>query len=176
MDASVCLLRQRHEAVVETLTIQDLASACRIFMGLSYPGGADSIPADRRPYFNISANAPIADFLPTGIFSTGVCQDLSRVHGGMPAYEFRLGSTLHPHLKLRIQLLHFHERDVWIFSVDTHDRCAIQAIKHLNAEEAEAWRILAEGNTSLKQQIEEAFASAGYMTPTTLLKIDLTDD
>lgn len=173
MDTSVCLLRQDYEGVVEALTVHDLASACRIFMGLSYPEGADSIPESKRPFSNISVDGCIADYLPPGSFSAGICQDLSPIPGGAPAYAFRLGSARHPHLKLRVQLLNFHQRDVWVFSVDTHDRVAIQAIKHLNAEEAEIWRALAESNTGLKQRIEEAFALAGHLTPTSLLKVDL---
>jgi hypothetical protein len=174
MDTSVCLLRQTQEDVVGTLSIQDLVSACRIFMGLSYPDGPDSIPECRRPYYDMTTASSIADYLPPGAYAVGVCQDLSKLKAGVPGYEFRLGSSFHPHMKLRIQLVPLHEREVWVFSVDTHDRCVIQAIKHLNAEEAEAWRILADKNSTLKKQIEEAFARAGHITPTSLLKIDLT--
>jgi hypothetical protein len=158
---------------VETLTIRDLASACRIFMGLSYPDGRDSIPDIKRPYCDMTPESSIADFLPPGPFSVGICQDLSKLKGGIPGYEFRLGSSVHPHLKMRVQVISLHKGEVWVFSVDTHDRFVLQAVKHLSAENAEAWRILVRKNSVLKHQIEEALALAGLITPRSLLKLDL---
>jgi len=173
MDTSVCLLRQNQGDAVETLAIKDLASACRIFMGLSYPDGPDSIPDIKRPYYNISTDSSIADYLPPGVFSVGICQDLSKLKGGIPGYEFRLGSSAHPHLKMRVQHMSFHQREVWVFSVDTHDH-VLQAVNSLGAEHAAAWRILVEKNSVLKHQIEQALAVAGHFTPCSLLKLDLT--
>jgi hypothetical protein len=63
---------------------------------------------------------------------------------------------------------------VWVYSVDTHDRIAAQAARHLRADEAEAWRILVEKNSALKNQIEDAFAAANLLTPKSLLRLDLT--
>jgi hypothetical protein len=174
MDTSVYLLRQNQGDAVETLAIQDLASACRIFMGLSYPDGPDSIPGIKRPYYDMSTDSSIADYLPPGVISVGICQDLSKLKGGIPGYEFRLGSSAHPHLKMRVQLMSFHQREVWVFSVDTHDQVVLQAVKHLSAEHAAAWRILVEKNSVLKHQIEQALARAGHFTPCSLLKLDLT--
>jgi hypothetical protein len=61
---------------------------------------------------------------------------------------------------------------VWVYSVDTHDRF-LQATQHMTAEEAETWKKLVETNRQLKYQIEEALAAAGYLTPVSLLRIDL---
>jgi hypothetical protein len=128
---------QNQGDAVETLAIQDLASACRIFMGLSYPDGPDSIPDTKRPFYNITADGSIADYLPPGVFSVGICQDLSKLKGGIPGYEFRLGSSAHPHLKMRVQLMSFHQREVWVFSVDTHDH-VLQSVSSLDTEHAAA--------------------------------------
>lgn len=174
MDTSVYLLRQNQGDAVETLAIQDLASACRIFMGLSYPDGPDSVPDIKRPYYDMTTDSSIADYVPPGAFSVGTCQDLSKLKGGIRGYEFRLGSSAHPHLKLRVQLMIFHQREVWVFSVDTHDHVVLQAVKHLSAEDATAARTLVERNSALKRQIEKALALAGHFTPCSLLKLDLT--
>jgi hypothetical protein len=174
MDTSVCLLRQTHEDALETLSIHDLASACRTFMAISYPGGAESIPDAKRPYFTMTDECNVADFLPPGRLAVGICQDLSKAKGGVPGFEFRLGSAGHPHLKLRVELVNLHEHDVWVYSVDTHDRFALQAVKNLSPQEAETWRALLEKNSALKKQIEAAFADGGLFTPTSILKVDLT--
>jgi hypothetical protein len=159
---------------VETLTIHDLASACRIFLALSYPDGPDSIPDVKRPYYDMTTEGFIADYLPSGAFSVGICQDLSKLKGAIPGYDFRLGSSVHPHLKLRVQRMSFHQREVWVFSVDTHDHFVLQAVKNLSGEHAAAGRVLVEKNSLLKYQIEEALALAGHITPCRLLKLDLT--
>lgn len=158
---------------VEALTTPDLAQACRIFMGLAYPDGPESIPERRRPYHDPDSDAPIETYLPPAPLSTGIVQDLSMLKGGIPGYEFRLGSTHYPHLKLRIQRVEFHHRDVWVYSVDTHDHFH-QAAKDVNPEDAEAWRRLVEQNRALKHRIEEALALAGFLTPKSLLRLDLT--
>lgn len=154
------------------LTTQELASACRIFMDMAYPD-AQIIPTIKRFYYEMAPESPLADFLPPSKGALGVCQDLSRRAGGLVGYEFRLGSAVYSNLKLRIQLVDLHQREVWVYSVDTHDGFH-QAPQYLSPDEAEAWRKLVEHNRLLKHQIEEALALAGFVTPTRLLRIDLT--
>ena len=173
MDTSVYLLRCDLENEVATLTTQDLSQPCRTFMELAYTQGPNAIPDPKRPYYDIPADGNIADFLPPAPQALGICQDLSKLKSGVPGYEFRLGSTDHPHLKLRVQHMELHGRDVWVYSVDTHDRF-LQATQHLTPAEAEAWKLLVESNRLLKHQIEEALGKAGFMTPIGLLRVDLT--
>ncbi len=158
---------------METLTIRDLALACRLFMELAYPDGLETLPENKRLYHDIPVDGSIADYLPPAALAVGIGQDLSKLKGAVTGYEFRLGSAEHAHLKLRIQLMEFHGRSVWVYSVDTHDRFH-QATQHLNAEEADAWRKLTESNCTMKHGIEEALAAAGFMTPIKLLRFDLT--
>jgi hypothetical protein len=172
LDTSAYLLRFENGADVETLTVQDLARACRLFMEQAYPDGLDTIPENRRPYAVIPLDGSIADYIPPAPLAAGICQDLSKLKAGVPGYEFRLGSAGHLHLKLRIQQMNLHGRHVWVYSVDTHDRF-LQATQHLSAEEAEAWRNLVETNRALKHKIEDALAQAGFLTPISLLRIDL---
>lgn len=142
-------------------------------MELAYAEGLNFIPDSKRAYYDISPDGDIADYLPPAPRALGVCQDLSKLKSGIPGYEVRLGSTDHPHLKLRIQHMELHGREVWVYSVDTHDRF-LQATKHLSPAEAEEWKLLVESNRLLKHRIEEALARAGFMTPIGLLRIDLT--
>lgn len=161
------------EIQVATLTILDLAPACRTFMELAYAEGLDAIPEGKRPYFEIPADALIADYLPPAPRAAGICQDLSKLKAGVPGFEFRLGSTDHPHLKLRIQHMELHGREIWVYSVDTHDRF-LEARQHLAPAEAAAWKSLVKSNSLLKQQIEAALARTGFLTPVSLLRLDLT--
>jgi hypothetical protein len=157
---------------VETLTLPDLAQACRLFIAHAYPDGRDTISDDKRPYCNIPTDGEIADYLPPAPQAVRICQDLSKLKAGVPGYEFRLGSAEHPHLKLRIQQMDLHGQHVWVYSVDTHDHF-FQATHGMSADEAQAWKHLVESNRLLKYRIEEALAEAGYLTPVSLLRIDL---
>jgi hypothetical protein len=159
--------------IPHALPIHDLAQACRIFMGLAYPDGIDTVPENRRPYFDISADASVDDFLPPAPLASSICQDLSKLKGGLCGFDFRLGSAKHPHLKLRVQPMDFHERKVWVYSVDTHDRFLLAAPQR-DAEEMRQWRALVEHNRALKHDIEDALALAGFLTPKGMLQIDLT--
>ena len=150
----------------------ELASACRIFLDLAYLD-ARGIPPTKRAYYEMAAERPIEDYLPPAACANGVCQCLSKQAGGLVGYEFRLGSAGYPHLKLRVQLVDLHEREVWVFSVDTHDGFH-KATQYLNEQEAAQWRTLVDQNRLLKHQIEEALAQAGLLTPVRLLRIDLT--
>lgn len=158
--------------VVDTFSLQDLAQACRIFMEIGYPEGC-TIPEAKRAYADIGPEARLEDYLPPAAAAEKVCQDLSKLKGGLRGYEFRLGSAAHPHLKLRIQPVEVHERPVWVFSVDTHDRF-LQAAQHQDPDEAQKWRELVEQNRQLKHQIEDALSLAGFLTPKGLLRFDLT--
>ena len=64
--------------------------------------------------------------------------------------------------------------DIWVFSVDTHDRRFAQAATQLNAEEMAQWRALLDKNSLLKREIEDALARAGHYTPKAVLRVDLT--
>jgi hypothetical protein len=143
-------------------------------MELAYPDGPSTIPDNKRPYFEMTPADSIADYLSPAVLAVGICQDLSKLKGGVRGYEFRLGSSIHAHLKLRVQLVTFHQREVWVYSVDTHDRFVAQATRHLCAELQAEWRELVEKNTLLKKEIEDAFALAGHLTPRSLLRLDLT--
>ncbi|MBI3822952.1 MAG: hypothetical protein HY289_09790 [Planctomycetes bacterium] len=174
MDTSVYLLRPAFEGLqLHTLSTNDFAQACRLFMELAYADAPDLIPENKRPYCDIPSDGSMADYLPPAPLAAGICQDLSKGKSGVPGYEFRLGSSGHAHLKLRIQQMPLHGRDIWVYSVDTHDRF-FQATKHLNPDEGAAWRTMTEKNSRLKHQIEEALALAGFTTPISLLKVDLT--
>ncbi|MBI2805965.1 MAG: hypothetical protein HYX68_13375 [Planctomycetes bacterium] len=142
-------------------------------MELAYPEGLDAIPASKRPYCDIPTDARVEDYLPPEPIAATVCQDLAKTKAGVRGYAFRLGSTGHPHLKLLVQACDLHDHDVWVFSVDTHDRF-LQATHELDSEEARQWRALYDRNAKLKAQIESALSLAGFMTPTGLLRVDLT--
>lgn len=155
------------------LSTRDLAGACRIFMDLAYPDGAHTIPDFKRPYYEMTAERSLVEYLPPAPQSVGVTKTLSRNAGGSFGYEFRLGCAGFPHLKLRVQSMDLREREVWVFSVDTHDGFC-QATQNLSAEDAQKWKTLVEQNRTLKHAIEKALASAGHLTPIALLRIDLT--
>jgi hypothetical protein len=155
---------------VGTFTIHDLAQACRIYFDHAYPGAAAEIPANKSPYHCIPNDASLDAYLPPAKIAVPVCQKLKC---GATGYQFRLGSAAFPHMKLAVQAVDLHGREVWVYSVDTHDQAHLGA-KPIDEEEAAQWRALVEQNRRLKQQIEEALALAGFLTPKGLLRIDLT--
>jgi hypothetical protein len=155
------------------LPTQNLAQACRIFLNLAYPDGATSIPAPKLPYLTIGDDSCVEDYLPPAKCALGICQDLSKTKAGISGFEFRLGSATFPHLKLRIQTMDFQQREVWVYSVNTHDHFHPPS-QTLSADDAEGWRQLIKQNRALKRRIEDAFAAAGLLTPTSILKLDLT--
>jgi hypothetical protein len=142
-------------------------------MDLAYPGGATTIVAERLPYYEMAADRPLEEYVPPAKLALGVCQKLSPRPGVICGYEFRLGSTAHKHLKLRVQCMPVQFREVWVYSVDTHDGF-LQATHHPNAEEAAAARLMVEQNRQLKYVIEQALSQAGFMTPKNLLQLELT--
>ena len=141
-------------------------------MDLAYPAGVDTIPPAKRPYYDMDTEPRLEDYVPPAKIALGVCKELPRRDDALHGYEFRLGTESYPHLKLRVQRVDHHERDVWVYSVDTHDGF-LQVVKYLSNAEADAWRSMVEHNRALKHRIEEALALAGYMTPKNLLQIDL---
>jgi hypothetical protein len=83
------------------LTTSLLGQACRIFMDLAYPGGLASIPLNKRAYHDLPADQPIAAFLPPAACAATVCKEVRGEGGALAGYDFRLGSSTFPHLKLR---------------------------------------------------------------------------
>jgi hypothetical protein len=158
---------------VNELSTRDLASACRIFMDLAYPDGPRTIPEFKIPYYEMTPERSLVEFLPPAPLSVGVTKTLSRNAGGSFGYEFRLGCAHFPHLKLRVQSMDLHDREVWVFSVDTHDGFC-QVTQNLGPEDAQKWKVLIEHNRALKYAIVQALANAGHLTPIALLRIDLT--
>jgi len=138
-----------------------LGQACRIFLTLAYPDGIPSIPAAKRAYLGVSADAELEGFL-----KPPVCQLLTLPDGGTRGYAFRLGSKAFPHLKL--QIVGQGDRDL-VFSVDTHDQVRIDP-KH---PDAFAWAELQAANRKLKEEIERAWESAGLLTFNALLRREL---
>ena len=57
-----------------------------------------------------------------------------------------------------------HEREVWVYSVDTHDGIGKLA-GTLSEEDAAKWKTLVDQNRALKRSIESALGKAGYLTP-----------
>jgi hypothetical protein len=156
---------------VNSLTTNELAGACRIFMDLAYPDGLRTIPVFKMPFYEMTSENSLIEFLPPAPKSVGVSKTMSR--GGAFGYEFRLGSASYPHLKLRVQSMDLHAREVWVYSVDTHDGIAKLA-GTLSEEDAARWKTLVDQNRTLKRSIESALGKAGYLTPVALLSFDLT--
>ena len=157
---------------MNSLTTQNLAKACRIFLDLAYPDGADTIPNNKRAYYEICTDSPLHDFVPPAKAALTVCQELPRRHDAPHGYAFRLGSAAYPHLKLCIQHVPFHDHAVWVYSVDTHDG-GPQLAKLVSSADAEQWRSMLAQNRELKQEIESALTVAGFITPNNLLQLDL---
>jgi hypothetical protein len=157
---------------LHSLTIQNLAKACRIFMELAYPDGAATIPINKRAYYEIGGDCPLHDFLPPAKAALCICQELPRRADAPHGYAFRLGSAAYPHLKLCVQPVAFHDRAVWVYSVDTHDG-GLQLAKLISPADAQQWTAMTNQNRELKQEIESALTVAGFMTPNNLLQLDL---
>src|SRR5438067_13307431 len=106
---------------MQQLTNLLLARACRIFMALAYPEGLSSIPAKKRPYFDLPAEQPATAFLPPAACAVGVGQEVRGDNGTLCGYDLRLGSAGFPHLKLRVQLVMLNSHFAWVYLVDTPD-------------------------------------------------------
>jgi hypothetical protein len=148
------------------LTSALLGRACRIFLQLAYPGGEESIPLKKRPYFRITADQPLETLLPPAPAACGIVQVLPPAGARTRGFAFRLGSAAFPHLKL--QLIDYDNGSALVFTVDTHDAF----LPGLTADhpDAKAWRALQEGNRKLKEAIERAWEQEGFITFHTLLR------
>lgn len=151
-----------------------LARACHLFLKLAYPGGPDTIPAKRRPYYDLPADRPATDFLPPAAVAAEVVQALPAAGGGARGWALRLGSTVFPHLKLKIQLVDYNNESVWVFMVDTHDAFSKKSFQPPpDHPDSEAWRALQSANRQLKEQIERAWEAEGLPTFNSLLRSEL---
>jgi hypothetical protein len=153
---------------MEGLTTALLGRACRIFLELAYPGGVATVPAKKRPFCEIPADAPLERYLPPQV-GPELCQPVGAAAGAKPGFAYRLGCAHFPHLKLQAVRC---ERG-WVFSVDTHDHFFPGGLPESDPE-AHAWRQLLAANRDLKERIERAWERAGLLTFHTLLREDLT--
>ena len=83
---------------MQQLTTPLLGQACRLFLALAYPEGPSSIPAKKRPYYELPADQPVSAFLPPAACAIGVCQEVRGQTGTPCGYDVRLGSSTFPHL------------------------------------------------------------------------------
>lgn len=168
-----CRSTQSERFTMNELTTELLGRACRAFMDRAYPEGPETIEPRKRIFYDLPAGASLDDYLPPAAAAAGVVEDLTAHTGGLAGYSFRLGSAHFPHIKLRAQLMDARSCPVWVWSVDTHD--AYTRIDHLPADDPEVrgWRDLQQRNARLKLQIEEALDTAGFVTPTSLLRLEL---
>jgi hypothetical protein len=139
------------------LTTPLLDRACRIFLERAYPDGSPTIPPPIRSYFDLRADRPLEALL-----VPPVCQPLPAQSG----YVLRLGSALHPHLKLRIA---DHGDAGCVFTVDTHDAISLDR----SDPDATRWTQFQQSNRELKEQIERAWEAAGLLTFNALLRREL---
>ncbi|MCS7045690.1 MAG: hypothetical protein NZO58_04980 [Gemmataceae bacterium] len=152
-----------------TLSRRQLARACQIFLDLAYPGGPETIPPRKRPYYNIDVNGRIDDYLTPAPLAKGICEKI-----GTAGYSFRLGSSWYPHLKLRVQHVKRNGIDACVFSVDTHDAFWPEnAPPPADHPDAAHWRALQMANSELKRKIETAWEQAGLLTHAGLLRQEL---
>ncbi|HWG48014.1 MAG TPA: hypothetical protein VN688_34945 [Gemmataceae bacterium] len=143
------------------LTTALLHRACRIFLERAYPEGSRTIPPPIRGYFDLRVDQPLeALLLPP------LCQPLPVQEGALRGYVLRLGSALHPHLKLRIV---DHGDAGCVFAVDTHDAIFLDS----SDPDATRWMRFQHGNRQLKEQIERAWEEAGLLTFNALLRHEL---
>jgi hypothetical protein len=156
------------------LTTALLGQACRIFMDHSYPAGPASIPPKKRFYYDMDPQRPLRDYLPPAPQAACIAQDLSARKDGPNGYEFRLGSSHFPHLKLRVLLMEHRGGSVWLYSVDTHDAFSRTSIQPPpDHPDAPQWLALQETNRQVKDRIEDDFEQAGFLTFKSMLRGDL---
>jgi hypothetical protein len=142
------------------LTTALLERACRIYLERAYPDGLDAIPSPKNRLLALDPAQPAESALVPPL-----CQPLWS-HDGLRGYVFRLGSALHPHLKLQIV---DHPVTGCVFSVDTHDGFPCDP----SGPDADRWMELQTANRRLKEQIERAWEEAGLLTFNGLLRREL---
>jgi hypothetical protein len=140
------------------LTTALLERACRIYLERAYPDGLDAIPPPKNRFLAFDPAQPTESALVPPL-----CQPLWQRDGGLRGYSLRLGSALHPHLKLQIVV---HANTGCVFSVDTHDGFPCD----LSGPDADRWMELQTANRRLKEQIERAWEEAGLLTFNGLLR------
>ncbi|HZV08037.1 MAG TPA: hypothetical protein VE999_23340 [Gemmataceae bacterium] len=143
------------------LTIVLLERACRIFLERAYPDGPDAIPPPKNHFLALNPDQPIESVLVPPL-----CQPLRRRDSDLRGYALRLGSAMHPHLKLQIM---DHGDAGCVFSVDTHDGFPCDPSR----PDAARWIELQTANRRLKEQIESAWEEAGLLTFNGLLRREL---
>lgn len=144
------------------LTAIVLERACRIYMERAYPQGIGTVPPPKSSFYALDAARPIESML-----VPPVCEPLLRRDGGVRGYALRLGSALHPHVKMQIL---DHDEDGCVFSVDTHDGISLDP----SHPDAARWSELQAANRRLKEEIERAWEEAGLVTFNGLLRRELT--
>lgn len=159
---------------MQTLTQQQLAHVCRLFMEHAYAGALDKIPPKKRVYLNLPEDGELADFLPPSPAAAGVVEDMAKRKDGPVGYELRLGCAHFPHLKLRLQHMTYHGDGVWVHMVDTHDAYFNKLAQDPSHPDAGECRHIAELNGKVKRAIETAFDQAGILTPNALLRMGLS--
>jgi hypothetical protein len=143
------------------LTTALLAWACQIFLDRAYPEGPHTIPPPKNSFCGLDTARPLETVL-----VAPVCQVLPRRDGGIHGYALRLGSTVHPHLKL--QIVDQGDSDC-VFSVDTHDGFSLDP----SHPDAARWTALQAANRRLKEEIERAWEQAGLLTFNAMLRREL---
>ncbi len=143
---------------MQCLTPYLLSRACRTFLTLAYPDGAQTIPATRAPFLHIDDSTVLASLL-----IPPICQTISK-NGQVRGYAFRLGCAHYPHLKL--QVVNCDQTDLCVFAVDTHDSIRIDATLPDAARYAE----LQTKNRKLKEAIEHTWEASGLLTFNALLR------
>jgi hypothetical protein len=156
---------------MQDLSTDLVGKACAIFLGLAYPGGAETVPAKRRAFLALPPGRPLADFLRATPEARALCQAVKDRAGNAVGCALRLGSATFPHLKLCVQRPAGAEADVYVFGVDTHDAfCADNFHAPAGHPDAEAWTRLQQANRQLKERIERAWEQAGLPTFNNLLR------
>ena len=146
-----------------------LARACRIYLDTAYPGGAPTIPENKRVYARIAADEPVQRYLTPAPIAQGICQKVAD-----DCYTFRLGSPRYVNLKMKVHCV--AERGVChcVFSVDTHDAFSKDHVQPPpDHPDAAAWMELQAANRELKEKIEAAWTAAGILTHNGLLRAEL---
>jgi len=139
------------------LTTPVLERACRIFLERAYPHGAQTIPPPKNSFLALDVAQPVESVL-----VPPVCQPLMRPDGGLRGYALRLGSVLHPHLKLQIV---DHDESECVFG----DGLSLDP----SHPDAACWAELQTANRRLKEEIERAWEEAGLLTFNGLLRREL---
>jgi len=159
---------------MQRLTTDLISQACRVFLGLAYPGGETQIPPAKRHVLLLPSGLPILDYVASDAAMQSFCQtEQGKISGGK-ILLVRLGCVHYPNLKLKVQLPAGDPQGEWVFSVDTHD--AFSSTSFLpppDHPDAERWTAMQAANVALKEKIESAWEQAGLLTFNGLLRRDL---